>query len=73
MLPPLFVILGPAAWLLWGWAAMLLYLSATGVFGLSIISAIFLQSRFPPMRQVALLSVAAVWLLLGLAAWVFTV
>jgi hypothetical protein len=73
ILLPLFVILGPTAWLLWGFGAAPFYLVATAVFAGTFIGAIFLDLRTPLGGRLVLWFAGIVWLLLGLAARNFNV
>jgi hypothetical protein len=70
---PLFVILGPAAWLLWGFAMTPFYLVATAIFAGSVVGAIFLNLHRPVGGRIVVCFVGLVWLLLGLAASMFNV
>jgi len=73
VLPPLFLVLGPSAWLLWGFAMTPFYLLATAVFAACLIGATFVRLHSSGVGRFAFWFVGIVWLLLGLAAWRFSV
>jgi hypothetical protein len=73
LLPPLFAVLGPTAWLLWGIPMAPFYLLATATFATCLTAAIFVPLRSRGTARVVPWLVGLVWLLLGLAAWNFTV
>ncbi len=69
MVRPLFLLLGPTAWLLWGSPTTLLYMVATMVFAASVFGTVLLRLQTPGIGRLALCLCGFVWLLLGLWAW----
>jgi hypothetical protein len=73
VLQPLFVLLGPTAWLLWGSAATPVYIVATMVLVAFVTGAMFVQIHAPVVGRLALWFSGLGWFLLGLWAWSFNV
>jgi hypothetical protein len=68
---PLLVVLGPAAWLFWGFELAPFYLLATGIFAACVIGAIALDTRSDTLGRIARWALGVIWLLLGLSAYIF--
>jgi hypothetical protein len=73
ILVPLMAILGPTAWLAWGYPLAPFYLLATAVFAICLVGAIFVDAKSRTLGRLALWIMGVVWLLLGLSAYGFSV
>jgi hypothetical protein len=73
ILQPLFVVLGPTAWLLWGPPMTPFYVVATMVFVASLIGTVFLRLHAAGIGPLAFWFSGLVWFLLGFWAWSFNV